>query len=244
MWHKLITCDLQHVDHRFPKPDYSNEPLPRGLQKTNLAPMFSTRACDSPAWLYEIVGTKQKAPYYSPSPAMDLAPFLDFKMAAHCEAKKDWECADNAWLCVLVRDTNLLVAKGGNENAAWFSLGDLAGSVGLGWPAVPCQIAGETHWVPKQYVTAGDLGYLCITDLTDWRSWTFEWLSPAHVHLLHPAVSTGAGLVAKRATKTGGLLQTAARKCFWKFSKSMLMGICRYEGVEVHLDTKKTSSRT
>jgi hypothetical protein len=229
-WHELITSGLGCTDHRFDEGAWQEQQIPRGLEKTPMSEFFQPRPRSSPDWLRSVMGKNRTTTWWSPKPANEIHPYIDSVLARHCLEHDDWHAGDTTWQGSLASSTSLMVTHKNFGDQCYFSLGEFCGSIVVGWPARKFNLKGSSFYAPND-VGEEDCG---------WSSWSFEWISPAHLKLLAGAAGAKHGLVARELTKPAPLLETAARACFWKLCKTAIGQLAKHLGVPV-LHTSRSS---
>jgi hypothetical protein len=110
----------------------------------------------------------------------------DLALVEHVVATKQWGLIDNHWLSSLLKHGSLLVRPVGANDDSWvFSLGDVHGVCGLGWPAVRTVDHGRVYFIPSTKVL--NVHWLHLLNPDTYEAMVFQWASPTHVLFDVPA---------------------------------------------------------
>ena len=232
-WHELLTSGLSSTEHRFKEGPWQEQQIPRGLEHMSMKEFFCPRPRSAPAWLREIMGKNRSPTYWSPKPTNEIQQYIDNVLARHCLERDDWHACDTAWLCMLAQSSSLMLTHEAFKGQCYFSLGEFSSSTVAGWPARKHNIKGVTYYSPQLNVSFEDVRIMVVNELDGWSSWSFEWLSPAHLKLRAGVVGEKLGLAACQLKEPAPLLETAARACFWKLSKTVVGQIAKHLGLAV-----------
>ena len=138
-WHTVIHKKVLNKIHKFKKFELRGRRRGQGFKKKQSlyrpSRNFGKKASCN---LRRIISAKDAAheDWWSCNSSTWNAPFAHLVLQDHCVADPTrFKRIHDSWLCILFRNMSVLVRAKGTEQ--WFfSLGDLAEVVGIGWPAI------------------------------------------------------------------------------------------------------------
>ena len=145
-----------------------------------------------------------------------------------------WGSLSHHWLSTMLQP-GLLVQTAADPSSWAMSLGDLQGTVALGWPVQEIESGAGMLYTPRVDVDPQDLHWLVVTDPTKTLCMEVEWLSPLTLHTLKATgIPDGfCGIVGRPRHDPQPLLKCAARACFWKYSDIFLGKLVGLLGLDV-----------
>eukprot|EP00972_Heterocapsa_arctica_P018781 2777072-Heterocapsa_arctica.AAC.1 len=143
----------------------------------------------------------------------------------HAHAHGNWEqVSKSCYFAQLLRPLSICV-KGPGGDTWYFSLGDVGGVVGLGWPA-QATYTGDSLTALRPDM-AGMPTWLVVHDPLQWKAITYDWHGPwqqKHGKLPMGGMESG-GLLAVPRAQPQPLMKEAAAMAFWNLALQPLMWI-------------------
>ena len=245
MWHTLIDKRVLSSVHKYDTINPDRMPAERASKQNRLPPgLFQPRCRARDLKLTDIIGFTPTTPWATFNAASMNSMFADMVLMRHCHEHNSWASVVTSWLARLSCGQNLLLRQQGTDQ--WFfSLGNIDGKIGLGWPAERQQLDDvPLHWfTPSTQHSAVGYCWQLILDLDAWQGMAFEWKSPLQQAVDHPelrAHARGSQAFLRRpqlrafpVAPAAPLLHVACRCCFWSLNLAFLKQLANHIGVEL-----------
>jgi hypothetical protein len=175
--------------------------------------------------LHGIVGSKQKTEWNSPNPETMGAAYADVLLQDFVRRTNMVDEVQSHWRCKVLRGANPLLVRRKGDSLWLFSLGDVQGIVGLGWPALSVMKFGSQYWELDLGPLGRQLHPLVITNSYDYDAIAIEFQAPLQQVLgksLDTVIGVEHGLVALAVTTPDSLFRVAAKQAFWEIDHKEL----------------------
>lgn len=145
-----------------------------------------------------------------------------------CDSTGSWAAAENCWQSVLVPLGTVFQVEG---QPGWrISLGDVVACGLLTWP-LDCHELGEQSFYTLTESAPKALSWEHCLDLDRLQVAPCQVVSPIHARLLGQGVLQHCGPVFWQVRVPEGVVQNAARHCFWKLGGAILDKVCQSQGL-------------
>ena len=236
-------------EHRYkPVPDTLN--VSRATRFTKDVYYPTVKGNGHPSGLTGVAGFASSPAWFSPTPFSMNAIYGDLEVSAFCERTEQLDVIDHSFLATLLRSPNLIVRREGSC-VNMFSLGDVAGQSGLGWPAgvgsdfLNGGVERLYYWPLLDAALVRELNWIVVVNINEWRATPFRFASPARMMREALEHHGDANLVPGDrkqilAIATGPedtLLRTVALNCVAGLALDFLVRLARFLGCEGPVDT-------
>ena len=156
----------------------------RGGTGKNIDALFTPKAEDMPYEYLEVVGTAQKAPFFSPAPLHKIARAIDMQLVPYLERNDRWQSAPQAWLVLLLRCCDMLLQcpKQLGEGVFALPLGDYCGLASVALPTSTVQIGDTVYYdVKLEQLTLSMVPFLFFDVPDEWVAVEYKTISPAGI---------------------------------------------------------------
>jgi hypothetical protein len=197
-WDTLITSSVLTEVHNYSNLDWESETVPRGLQQKLTEGFFVTEVASIPAWLQEIVGTTQTAPWYSPRPLHMLQQTLDLEASLHYHETGNPENAKHLWLSCLFRMEPVVFWIPSQSPQTFLCVAEYFGQAVIAWPVVEHSAAGLRVFLLQKLSDVCQLAVKFVDNFKTIRCVPVVWASPlALSSLAVPSAASAAAAAAQ-----------------------------------------------
>lgn len=135
-FHDLVTSPLIYRHHSYNKPEFRDEPIPKGVSQVNMDTMFQNNLTGLPKWYTEIVGRSSSVPWHSPAPLFEINSYIDLFMCQRYHDNGLWERARLTWFCGIFNDLPVIISHEDElgEDRWYIPLGYYNDRAALAWP--------------------------------------------------------------------------------------------------------------
>eukprot|EP00971_Amphidinium_carterae_P307001 6101050-Amphidinium_carterae.2 len=228
-WTTLLSDRLTDKVHHFENMPFTGEIVPRGAASHGISGLFHPSPDSVPKDMKQIVSSKSKADWHSPSPMLALNCVEDLALLKWCRQHDCMDRACKSWLSILAVPLKVIVThpdlEGGKPHLAGKTW---AGACTLGLPLREVVHASKTFYV-LDAVTSHV--WMPIVTLEGWRTQRFAWRSPLHIKLASGSCIEGVGAVMEPIGEPRSLLHTCAEEAFYSIPRQGLGQLATEFGV-------------
>lgn len=166
----------------------------------------------------------------SPGAAAVPTACADMWLMDFCQTTNRWDEIGKHALCALLRTECLLVRSKSQPGKWLFSLGDIGGVCGAGWPAVErCDEDGMVCYAPKSDSRDLMITPVVVLSPDDWEAMAFRWVSPLEQAILLQEHGAGvqSAILAVPLADPEPLHVVVAANGWWKLPATTLKAIQR-----------------